>query len=201
MNPRLRIAVADDEALIRRYYEEVLSDLGHDVVAVAKTGRELVQHCRNSQTPPELVITDIRMPETDGIEAASTIARSALIPIILVSAYHDEDLISRAAESQVMAYLIKPVGRADLETAIRIANSRFHHIRSLEEESERLTRALAERKVIEQAKGLLMKSTGLSEEEAFRRMQKLACDRNEKLVDIARRIQSAGPALELIHRG
>lgn len=201
MNPRLRIAVADDEALIRRYYEEVLSDLGHDVVAVAKTGRELVQQCRNSQTPPELVITDIRMPETDGIEAASTIARSALIPIILVSAYHDEDLISRAAESQVMAYLIKPVGRADLETAIRIANSRFHHIRSLEEESERLTRALAERKVIEQAKGLLMKSTGLSEEEAFRRMQKLACDRNEKLVDIARRIQSAGPALELIHRG
>ena len=198
MNERLRIAVADDEAFIRRYFQEVLPDLGHEVVVVASNGRQLVEGCLGCERAPDLVLSDIRMPEMDGIEAAAAIAQRVVIPVILISAFHDEDLIGRAAASEVMAYLIKPIGRPDLEAAIRIAYGRFRQLRSLQEEASRLRQSLEERKVIERAKGLLMKLTGLGEEEAFRRMQQMACDKNEKLLAIAHRILAAGPAVELI---
>jgi AmiR/NasT family two-component response regulator len=198
MKRGLRIALADDEAFIRRYFQDVLPDMGHEVVVVAENGRQLVERCRD--TDPDLVVSDIRMPEMDGIDAALAICQHKPTPIVLVSAFHDEDLIARAEISQVMAYLIKPIGVGDLETTIAIAYRRFQQIRSLEEESAKLRQSLEDRKIIERAKGLLMKTTGWDEEESFRRMQQLACDRNEKLAEIARQILSAGPVLGMLHR-
>jgi response regulator NasT len=195
MKRRLRVAVADDEAFLRRYFQEVLADMGHEVVCAARNGRELVEHCAAS--PPDLVISDIRMPEMDGIEAALEISRGQAVPMILVSAFHDPDLIERAEKSHVMAYLVKPIERADLETAIAIATRRFEQLVSLVDEAAELRRTLEDRKLIERAKGVLMKRAGMSEEEAFRRMQKLSCDKNKKLVEIARMILAAEPAMEL----
>jgi AmiR/NasT family two-component response regulator len=194
MKQELRIAVADDESLIRRYFQKVLPDMGHEVVAVADNGKDLVEQCR--RVTPDLVVSDIRMPEMDGIEAALAIYQHAPTPIVLVSAFHDDDLIARAAASHVMAYLIKPVNRGDLETAIAIAYRRFQRIVSLEQESAQLRQSLEDRKTIEKAKGLLMKVMGKGEEEAFRSMQKMAGQRNMKLVELARHILESEAVLE-----
>ena len=195
MNRPLRISVADDEADMRDYYQDILPDLGHRVVAVAKTGRELIEQCRACQ--PDLVISDIKMPDMDGIEAADEITRHRTIPFILVSAYHDPELIERAEASHVLAYLIKPIEQAELETAIAIARRRFEQFEALRKEADDLRQALEDRKIIEQAKGILMKRAGLSENDAFRRLQKLARDENRKLVDLARMVVTTERALEM----
>jgi len=189
VNRSLRIAVADDEQLIREYFTEILPDLGHEVVAVAKSGRELVAACRT--TLPDLVITDIKMPDLDGISAAEEITRDRAVPIILVSAFHDPDLIARASGSRIMAYLVKPIKQADLQTGIAIAQRRFAELASLELETNHLRRSLEDRKVIERAKGILMTTGQLTEEDAFLRLQKLSWDTNRKLIDVARMIVQA----------
>jgi response regulator NasT len=194
----LRIAVADDEALIRRYFEDILPEMGHTVVASAENGRQLVNQC--CQLHPDLVITDVKMPELDGIDATMEIFRQFSVPVILVSAYHDTDLIERAEASSVLAYLIKPVQRADLETAIAIAMRRFRQMESLEKDAAELRQHLEERKLIERAKGVIMQRTGLSEGAAHQRLQKTACDTNQKLVDVARLVLAAEPALDLFSR-
>jgi response regulator NasT len=186
MSERLRIAVADDEADMRDFFERMLPLCGHDVVATAETGAELVEHCRALK--PDLVITDIKMPDMDGIAASSLIAQEQIIPIILVSAYHDAELVNRAAADHVLAYLVKPIGQADLAPAIAIAMRRFQELQSLRKEASDLKQALADRKVIEQAKGVLMKVTGVDEKDAFRRLQELAADKNQKLVDAAQAV-------------
>jgi AmiR/NasT family two-component response regulator len=193
MSGALRIAVADDESDMRDFFEKVLPRFGHQVVAVAENGAELVEHCRRVQ--PDLVITDIKMPELDGIEASCQICRDRPIPVILVSAYHDPALIARAEADHVQAYLVKPIGLADLQPAISIAVRRFTELQSLQIECKDLRQALADRKVIEQAKGLLMKLTGIDETEAFRRLQELAAERNEKLIDAAKCILAVEKAL------
>ncbi|MEX2187624.1 MAG: response regulator [Pirellulales bacterium] len=192
----LKIAVADDEPLIRRFFEDVLPDMGHTVVGAAENGRQLVELCR--RTPPDLVIADIKMPEMDGIEAAIEIMRERAVPVLLVSAFHDDDLSARAEASQVMGYLVKPVDRAQLELAIRLARSRFEKIESLERETVRLRQALEDRKLIEKAKGVLMRTANLAEDAAMRKMQKMASDSNRKLTAVAQMIVDAGPTLDLL---
>jgi two-component system, response regulator PdtaR len=194
MNRSLRIAVADDEPRMRDNFKKILPRLGHQVVAAAKTGWERVEHCRAFN--PDLVITDINMPELDGIDAAMEIYREQAIPVILVSAYHDAKLIQRAEGDHILAYLIKPIKQADLEPAIAIAMRRFEQFKELRQEAADLRQALEDRKVIERAKGVLMKKTGLDEQEAFRRLQKLASERNRKLVDIAQMILTAEDILQ-----
>lgn len=194
MSTSLRIAIADDEPDMRDYFQDVLPRLGHTVVAVARNGRELVEQCR--LTAPDLVITDIKMPEMDGIDAASQICKDRPIPIILVSAYHDASLIERAEADHVMGYLVKPIKQTDLGPTIAIAVSRFSQFQALQEEADDLRQALADRKTIEKAKGILMKKAGLDEATAFRRLQKLASDKNRKLVEIASMILTAEEALE-----
>ena len=196
MSQKLRIAVADDEADMREYFEKIIPRIGHEVVAVAQNGRELVELCRTVQ--PDLVITDIKMPEMDGIQASNEICRQTPVPVILVSAYHDGELIERAQNDHVLAYLVKPIKQADLEPAIAIAMRRFQQFEALRKESSDLRQALEDRKVIERAKGVLMKKAGLDEQAAFRRLQKLASDRNRKLVDIAQALLLAEEALEPI---
>jgi AmiR/NasT family two-component response regulator len=186
MKHRLRIAVAEDEPDMREYLEKTLPLLGHQVVAAARTGRELVEQCRTAL--PDLVITDIKMPVMDGIDAAREIFAQRPIPVILISAYHDAELIARAEADHILAYLVKPIKEADLEPAIVLAVRRFSQFQMLQKEADDLRQALEDRKVIERAKGVLMKRASVDEETAFRRLQKLATDRRCKLAEMGRLI-------------
>jgi response regulator NasT len=194
MIPTMRIAVADDEPRMRDYYQHTLPLLGHRVICAAQTGRELVRFCRD--TRPDLVITDIKMPDLDGIDAIREIARVEPIAAILVSAYHDPELIERTRGEQVLAYLVKPIKQADLAVAIGLARQRFEEFQTLRKEAGELRQALADRKIIERAKGILMKRAGLDEEEAFRRLQKLARDQNQRIVDASHFILKADQAFQ-----
>jgi response regulator NasT len=185
----MRIAVADDERRLRDYFRKILPRLGHVVVAAAETGRELVEQCRALH--PDLVITDIKMPDLDGIDAVREIFRAEPVAVIIVSAYHDPELLERASADHILAYLIKPIKQADLEAAIAIAVRRFEQFQALRREAANLRQALEDRKVIERAKGILMKTKGLDEQDAFRRLQKLARDTNRKLVEIAQTVLAA----------
>ena len=186
MNESLRIAVADDEADMRDWFERMLPSLGHQVVSVAENGRQLVEHCRTLK--PDLVITDIKMPEMDGIEASVVICKERVVPIILVSAYYDADLIQRAECDHVLAYLVKPIGKAALEPAIGVAMHRFAELQDLRTEAADLRQRLADRKIIEQAKGVLMKVTGIDERNAYRRLQELAAGKNQTLIAAAQAV-------------
>jgi AmiR/NasT family two-component response regulator len=193
MTQPLRIVVADDEPDMRDYFCKILPRLGHQVLAAAQTGAELVERCRDLH--PDLVITDVKMPEMDGIDAAIRIYQEEAIPVILVSAYHDPALIRRAEADHIMGYLVKPIKQADLEPAIALAMRRFEQFEALRREAADLRQALEDRKLIERGKGILMKKTSLDEQEAFRRLQKLASERNLKLVEIARILVTADEAL------
>jgi response regulator NasT len=192
MSQALRIVIADDEPDMRDYFQQVLPRLGHTVVAAAQNGRELVEMCRAAK--PDLVITDIKMPELDGIDAAIQLYQNQPLPVILVSAYHDAALIVRAELDHIMGYLVKPIKQMDLAPTISIAVHRFQQFEALRQEASDLRQALADRKVIERAKGILMKKSNLDEAEAFRRLQKLASEKNRKVVDIATMILTAEEA-------
>lgn len=189
MNRSLSIAVAEDEPLMQQYLSETLGLLGHQVVCMVGTGRELIDRCLALR--PNLVMTDIRLPDMDGLEAASEIYAAEPVPIIVISAFHDPQLIERAERNYVLAYLVKPIKQHDLEPAIAIAMSRFQEFRAMRQEADNLRQALEDRKLIERAKGLLMKRAGLDEPEAFRRLQKMARDKNQKLVEIAQIVITA----------
>ncbi len=191
MHP-LRIAAADDDPEMRDFYARVLPRLGHEVVALARTGRELVEQCAACR--PGLLIVDIKMPEMDGLAAAAEICRHQPLPIILVSALHSPELLRQIEDKPVLGYLVKPVKPADLETAITIAVKRFAELQSLRQQQAELRRTLEDRKLIERAKGLLMQRTGLSEAEAYRSMQRTASRTNQKLVAVARSILTAEEA-------
>jgi response regulator NasT len=194
MNEPLRIAVADDEPDMRDYFAKILPRLGHRVVVVAENGAELVEHCR--AVHPDLVITDIKMPDMDGIDAALQLYRDRPVPVILVSAYHDPELIRRAEADHIMGYLVKPIKQADLEPIIALTMRRFEQFEQLRQEAADLRQALEDRKLIERAKGILMKRAVLDEPTAFRRLQKTASDRNLKLVEVARMIVTAEEAFQ-----
>lgn len=189
----LRIALADDEPLERDVLERLLIKAGHEVVYKAPTGRALLDYCRRSS--PDLVVADIMMPDLDGLDAAAAIYEHSPTPIVLVSGHHDQELFQRALENHVLAYLIKPVSLEALTPAIALAWSRFEEFLALKSEADDLRKALADRKVIERAKGLMMKHLSIEEPEAFRRLQKLASSKNQKLVDVANMIVTAAEAL------
>jgi response regulator NasT len=188
MTQALRIVVADDEPDVRDYYCKILPRLGYTVVAAAATGEELIAQCRAHR--PNLVITDIKMPGLDGIDAAKRIYDDMPIPVILVSAYSDPELIERAEADHIMAYLIKPIKQVSLEPAIRLAMHRFEQFEELRREASDMRQALEDRKIIEKAKGILMKELGLNEAEAFRRLQKTASAKNLKLIELAHTVLS-----------
>jgi len=192
MKKALRIVVADDELDMRDYFRKSLSRLGHQVIGVAQNGRELVEQCRTLQ--PDLVITDIKMPDMDGIDAAVQIYRDRPIPVILVSAFHDPELIARAEADHILGYLVKPIKQTDLEPMIALAMRRFEQFQALRQEAANLRQALQDRKVIERAKGILMTRGPMEEADAFRRLQKLASEKNRKLIDIAQSIVVADEA-------
>jgi AmiR/NasT family two-component response regulator len=183
MTRELRIIVADDEADMREFYQSMLPLLGHKVVAAAASGGELVQRCKTLH--PDLIVTDIRMPDMDGIEAVARICKDEPLPVILVSAFQDNQLLERAQAEHIMGYLIKPIEQSDLAPAITIAMSRFEQFHMLRKEAADLRQALQDRKMIERAKGIIMKVASIDEQEAFRRLQRMASDRNRRLVEVA----------------
>ena len=144
MTESLRIVVADDETDMRDYFKKILPRLGHVVVAAAENGRELIERCRTHR--PDLVITDIKMPEMDGLDAAVALYKEQPVAIILVSAHHDPDLIRRAEADHVMGYLVKPIKQSDLGPAIALAIRRSDQFRALRQEATDLRHALEDRR-------------------------------------------------------
>ena len=189
MTQPLRIAIADDEPDMRDYFAKILPRLGHRVVAVAENGVDLLAQCRAAR--PDLVITDIKMPDMDGIEAATQLYRERPVPVILVSAYHDAALVERAEADHILGYLVKPIKQADLEPVIGLAVRRFEQFEQLRREAADLRQALGDRRLIEQAKGALMAKESLDEPSAFQRLQQIAGDGGVKLVEAARAVVGA----------
>ncbi len=185
----LRILIADDESLRVMSLKGQLESIGHKVVAEAANGKEAVGLAR--ELKPDLAILDIKMPEMDGIEAAKVMTEERPIPIILLTAFSEKELAERAAEANVAAYMMKPVSENDLLPSIALAVSRFKEFQALHREVDDLREALETRKLVERAKGILMRRLNLTEEEAFRRMQRRSQNENKKLGEIANAIITA----------
>jgi two-component system, response regulator PdtaR len=166
----MRILIAEDETIIRLDLRDLLVRSGFEVVAEAKDGEEAVALARSEA--PDLAILDVKMPRLDGIDAARRILDERAIPIVMLTAYGQEELVSRAVEAGVFGYLVKPFRESDLLPAIHTARARHEELVALREEADSLAEALAARKAIERAKGLLMAKEGLTEEEAFARLRK-----------------------------
>ena len=162
--------MAEDETIIRLDLRALLERAGHEVCAEARDGAEAVELARAEQ--PDLAIMDVKMPRLDGIEAARRILDERPIPIVMLTAYGQDDLVARAVEAGVFGYLVKPFRESDLVPAIQTARARHEELAALREEADSLAEALAARKVIERAKGLLMEKERLSEQEAFGRLRK-----------------------------
>jgi response regulator NasT len=166
----MKVLIAEDETLIRLDLRSMLERAGYRVVGEARDGREAVDLARTEQ--PDLVVLDVKMPELDGIEAARQILAERPIPVVIVSAFTEAKLVSRAAEAGVFGYLAKPFREDDLLPAIATARARFGELTELRSEVDSLADALAARKAIERAKGILMQKDALSEDQAFGRLRK-----------------------------
>jgi two-component system, response regulator PdtaR len=166
----MRVLVAEDETIIRLDLRDLLERSGFEVCAEARDGEEAVELARSER--PDVAIMDVKMPKLDGIEAARRILDDRPIPIVMLTAYGQDELVSRAVEAGVFGYLVKPFREQDLLPAIRTARARHEELVALREEAESLAEALAARKAIERAKGLLMEKEGLNEQDAFARLRK-----------------------------
>ena len=166
----MRVLIAEDETIIRLDLRGLLEGAGHEVCAEARDGIEAVDLARSEQ--PDVALLDVKMPRLDGIEAARQILQERPIPIVMLTAYGQDELVSRAIEAGVFGYLVKPFREADLLPAIQTARARHDELAALREEADSLAEALTARKAIERAKGLLMEKESLSEADAFARLRK-----------------------------
>jgi two-component system, response regulator PdtaR len=166
----VRILIAEDETIIRLDLRDLLERAGFDVCAEAKDGEEAIELARSER--PDLAILDVKMPRLDGIEAARQMLDERPLPIVMLTAYGQDELVARAVEAGVFGYLVKPFREQDLLPAIQTARARHEELNALREEADSLAEALAARKAIERAKGLLMEKDGLTEDEAFARLRK-----------------------------
>ncbi|OIO89099.1 MAG: response regulator [Anaerolineae bacterium CG2_30_64_16] len=189
----LRILIADDESIRLMSLRAQLMALGHVVVAEACNGQEAITLAAHTQ--PDLAILDIKMPLVDGIEAAERITQARPIPIILLTAYSETQLVERAAQADISAYLMKPISEEDLLPAITLALTRFREFQASQQEVANLREALEARKKIEQAKGILMRRLGLGEAEAYRRLQRQSQETNRKLAQVAEALITADQLL------
>ena len=188
----VRILVAEDEALIRMDLVEMLQEAGYEVVAEATNGEEAIALAIEHQ--PDLAILDVKMPVLDGISAAEKII--SIAPVLMLTAFSQKELIDRARDAGVMAYVVKPFTIGDLVPAIEIAISRHTQMKSLAEEVADLHERLETRKMIDRAKGILMKALNLSEPEAFSWIQRAAMDRRLTMKEVANAVISPEAALD-----
>ncbi len=187
-----RIIVADDESIIRMDLKEMLTHLGYLVVGEAGDGMSAVHMARELR--PDLVIMDIKMPGLDGVSAAKILTEEQIAPVLLLTAYSQKELIDGAREAGVVAYLVKPFREAELVPAIEIALARFREFQQLKKEVADLRDALETRKLVERAKGILMDTQGLSEAEAFRRIQQISMNTRRPMREVAAAILLAQEA-------
>jgi two-component system, response regulator PdtaR len=189
----LRIVVADDDEAMLHMYVSLLGSLGHRVQTLTRTGRELVEQCH--ALCPDLVISDFKMPDMDGLEAAAAIYDEAPTPVIMISSYHDTALIQRAQDVHVLVFLVKPVSKDSLSSAISLAMRRFREFRLLRQEAFDLRQTWSDRKVVEEAKQVLMARAGLDEEQAFSRIESLAGQEQQTLCRAAQMVLKVERAL------
>ncbi|NJN55799.1 MAG: response regulator [Anaerolineae bacterium] len=180
----MRILIADDESIIRLGIKAMLNEMGHEVLA-ASNGREALQMAQRHL--PDLAILDIKMPYTDGLQAARTLARTQPMPILLLTAFSEQDLIEQAADLPIQGYLIKPIKPEELAAAIAIATRRFEDTSSLQQRADKLEDELITRKLIDRAKGKLM-AAGLTEDEAYQAMQQRARNNRQSMRQVAQSI-------------
>ncbi len=190
-----RILIAEDNELVSMTLEEQLNDLGYDVVGIARSGTEAVN--LTERLAPDLVIMDFRMPEMDGGEAATIIRDRHPVPIIMLTAYADKETVRKAQAAGALAYMVKPVNQNELTPTINVALARFKEIEGLRSEVAELQESLEARKLVERAKGILMRRKGLEEREAYERLRQMARDKRRKMKDIAQSIIEAEEILGL----
>jgi response regulator NasT len=178
----MKILIADDESIIRLGLKKMLQEMGHEVVT-AVNGREAIGMAQTQQ--PDLAILDIKMPYTDGLQAAQTISRTHPLPILLLTAFSEQDLIEKATDLPIHGYLIKPIKPGELSAAIAVARKRFEESQTLARRTTELETTLAERKLIDRAKGKLME-TGMSESEAYQALQLYARQNQQSILQVAR---------------
>jgi AmiR/NasT family two-component response regulator len=183
-----RVVIAEDEALIRLDLRETLEEEGYEVVGETGRGDEVVRLVR--QHRPDLAILDIKMPGEDGLTAAAAITAERLAAVLILTAFSQRELVDRAREAGALAYLVKPFQRNDLLPAMELAMGRFEEIRALEEENKDLEERLVAQKLVERAKGALMDSFDMRENEAFRWIQKTAMDQRSTMKSVAERVLS-----------
>lgn len=185
MEQALKVVVAEDEGLIRMDVVATLQEAGYEVVGEAADGEDAIKLA--TELEPDLVVMDIKMPKLDGISAAEKISELK-IPVVLLTAFSQADLVTRAAEAGAMAYVTKPFKPSDLLPAIQIALSRHEELISLENEIADLSDRLETRKLMDRAKGLLQTKMKLSEPEAFRWIQKASMDRRLTMAQVAKAV-------------
>ncbi len=182
---KMRLLIADDESIIRLDLREILTEMGHEVVAELADGSGVLAAAKEKK--PDLAILDIKMPGKDGIEAARELLEAHLCPVVLLTAYDHPELVSRAQEAGVYGYLTKPFRESDIGPAMAMARARFEELEALRGQVESLEEALETRKLVDRAKSLLQ-AQGMTEKEAFRRIQRQAMDTRKSMREIAQAI-------------
>jgi response regulator NasT len=187
LTPRLKVVTAEDDFNTRLFLRETLeNDLGHQVVGEATTGTDMVRTVLAEQ--PDVVVFDIHLPHLDGLAALRQIYQTRVVAAVAITADRDQALVKRAMDEHVLAYLLKPVEAHQLGPAVQVAWARFGELSTLMEENASLRQSLQSRKIIERAKGVLMKRHRWSEADAFRRLQRGAMNRRVPMVDLAQAI-------------
>ena len=190
MVDEVRVALAEDEAIIRLDLRETLEEEGYTVVGDTGRGDEMLELV--AATDPDVVILDIKMPGMDGIEVARRIAKSHDAAVVILTAFSQRDLIDQAIEAGALAYLVKPFQRSELVPAVEIARARHREMRALTDQAQTLADRLEARKTIDRARGVLMDEAGLTEADAFRFIQQVAMNERASMVDVACQVLDGG---------
>jgi len=187
------VIIADDESIIRMDLREMLTNLGYLVIGEVGDGRSAVNLARELR--PDVVVMDIKMPDMDGIDAAKVLTEERISPVLLLTAYSQQELIERARDAGVVGYIVKPFRESDLSPAIEVAVARFAEFRALEKEVGDLKLALETRKLVDRAKGILMDTQDMTEAEAFRKIQKMSMNTRKPMKEVAEAIILAQQAM------
>ena len=190
MVDEVRVALAEDEAIIRLDLRETLEEEGYTVVGDTGRGDEMLQLV--ADTDPDVVILDIKMPGMDGLEVARRIADSQDAAVVILTAFSQRDLIDQAIEAGALASLVKPFQRSELVPAVEIARARHREMRALTDQAQTLSDRLEARKVIDRAKGVLMDEASMNEADAFRFIQQAAMNERSSMVDVANQVIEGG---------
>ena len=178
-----RVVIGDDESIIRMDLSEMLEDAGHTVVGEAADGVEALELARREK--PDIVLLDIKMPRLDGIHAAKMIGHENIAPVLLLTAYSQQDVVDKAKDSGVLGYLVKPISPTNLFPAIEIAISQFKRQQEVSKQISEMNEQMETRKAVDRAKGYIMDLYHVTEQEAYRRLQQYSMKNRKSLRAVA----------------